>query len=334
MSRITGVIVALATAAAVLTGSTVGAEPAPAAPPAAELPKEIPGGVELTLADGDLLRVWAADNYRAVFSRRLDAATGAWGPRLEVLRRRNLYCGEVEGRTANGAVALLAQCDEGGYYEDTAPVSSQAMWSPDGVTWTSYTLDGEAYEEPGISPDGQNAVWPMHQRYTTRTAAGWTDHSLRADGQEYSVTATITDTAQVSFVYGTCSGRPSRLVGADAHRGCRTDPAGGPGPLLLHRGRPRQRRLRHRLAGHSRRARGSGGRLPPGRRVPLGRHAHRTRRRTRALPDVARPRPAVRHRAGPSALRSRVQEPSPCAGPVLRPGGAGVAPAHDGVLRT
>ncbi len=212
MSRITGVIVALATAAAVLTGSTVGAEPAPAAPPAAELPKEIPGGVELTLADGDLLRVWAADNYRAVFSRRLDAATGAWGPRLEVLRRRNLYCGEVEGRTANGAVALLAQCDEGGYYEDTAPVSSQAMWSPDGVTWTSYTLDGEAYEEPGISPDGQNAVWPMHQRYTTRTAAGWTDHSLRADGQEYSVTATITDTAQVSFVYGTCSGRPSRLV--------------------------------------------------------------------------------------------------------------------------
>lgn len=212
MSRITGVIVALATAAAVLSGSTVSAEPAPAAPPAAELPKEIPGGVELTMADGDLLRVWAADNDRAVFSRRLDAATGAWGPRVEVLRRRNLYCGEVEGRTANGAVALLAQCDEGGYYEDTAPVSSQAMWSPDGVTWTSYTLDGEAYEEPGISPDGQNAVWPMHQRYTTRTAAGWTDHSLRADGQEYSVTATITDTAQVSFVYGTCSGRPSRLV--------------------------------------------------------------------------------------------------------------------------
>jgi hypothetical protein len=212
MSRITGVIVALATAAAVLTGSTVGAEPAPAGPPAAGLPKEIPGGVELTLADGDVLRVWAADNNRAVFSRRLDAATGAWGPRLEVVRRKNLYCGEVEGRTANGAVALLAQCDEGGYYEDTAPVSSQALWSPDGVTWSSYTLDGEAYEEPGISPDGQNAVWPMHQRYTTRTAAGFTDHTVRADGQEYTVTATITDTAQVSFLYFAQSGRRCPLV--------------------------------------------------------------------------------------------------------------------------
>lgn len=210
MSRITGVVVALATAAAVLTGSTVGAEPAPARSAEAELPKEIPGGVELAMADGDRLRVWAADNYRAVRSRRYDAATHAWGATSVVLKRKNLYCGEVEGRTANGAVALLAQCDEGGYYEDTAPVSSQALWSPDGVTWSTYTLDGEAYEEPGISPDGQNAVWPMHQRYTTRTAAGYTDHALRADGQEYTVTATITDTAQVSFLYGSSHG--CRLV--------------------------------------------------------------------------------------------------------------------------
>lgn len=212
MSRITGVIVALATAAAVLSGSTVAAEPAPAAPPTAQLPEEIPGGVELTLADGDLLRVWAAENDRAVFSRRLDAATGAWGPRLEVLRRTNLFCGEVEGRTANGAVALLAQCDEGGYAEDEAPTSSQALWSPDAVTWSSYELDGEAYEEPGISPDGVNAVWPLYRGYVTRTAAGFTEHRLRTDGQEYTVTATVTESAQVSLLYFAQLGRRCRLV--------------------------------------------------------------------------------------------------------------------------
>ncbi len=212
MSRITGVVVALATTAAVLTGSTVGAEPAPAAAPAAELPKEITGGVELAMADGDRLRLWATADYRAVVSRRWDAATATWGPRVDVVRDKQLRCGRVDARTANGAVAAIALCDEGGYYEDTAPVSSQALWSPDGVTWSAHTLDGEAYEEPGISPDGQNAVWPLYQRYTTRTGTGFTDHPLRADGQEYSVTATITDTAQVTFVHGTCAGRASRLV--------------------------------------------------------------------------------------------------------------------------
>ncbi len=212
MSRITGVVVALATAAAVLSGSTVGAEPAPLVAPATQLPEEIEGGVELAMADGDRLRIWAATDHRAVHSRRWDAATGTWGPRLDVVRKKDLSCGSVDARTANGAVAAIALCDTGGWSEDTAPVSSQALWSPDGVTWSSYTLDGEAHEEPGISPDGQKAVWPMHQRYTTRTPAGWSDHPLRAKGQEYSVTATITDGEQVSFAYGTCAGRPSRLV--------------------------------------------------------------------------------------------------------------------------
>jgi hypothetical protein len=216
MSRITGVIVALATTAAVLTGSTGGAAappPGPGAPPGpADLPREIEGGVELTMADGDLLRVWAADSHRVVWSKRRDSATGAWGPREEVLRREDLFCGEVEGRTANGAVALLVQCDRHGYAEDQAPVASRAMWSPDGATWTSYTLDGEAHEEPGISPDGQNAVWPQHGRYATRSAAGFAEHDLDADGQEYTVTATISDTGQVSFLYGTCAGGRSRVV--------------------------------------------------------------------------------------------------------------------------
>ena len=115
MSRITGVVVALATTAAVLTGSTSGAAPLPAgADPTTDLPRRIAGGVELTMADGDRLRLWATANHRAVVSRRWDAATGAWGPRLDVVRNNRLRCGQVDARTANGAVAAIALCDRGG----------------------------------------------------------------------------------------------------------------------------------------------------------------------------------------------------------------------------
>src|SRR5688500_2847289 len=101
MSRITGVIVALATTTAVLTTSS----PASTAegttvPGAAELPREIPDGVELTLADGDRFRIWTSDNYRTVWGKRYDAAAGAWGERTVVLRRKNLECGDVDARTS------------------------------------------------------------------------------------------------------------------------------------------------------------------------------------------------------------------------------------------
>ena len=214
MSRITGVIVALATAATVLTGSTVGAAPpAPTAATApAEVPREIEGGVELVLADGDLLRVWATEDNRAVLAKRHDATTGVWGPHLEVLRRKNLYCGDVDARTASGAVAVIALCDRGSYSEDTAPVSSRALWSPDTLTWSSYELEGEAYDEPGISPDGSNAVWPERQGYLTRTEAGFVRHALDTRGIEYTATATITDAEQVSYLYGAASGGRCPLV--------------------------------------------------------------------------------------------------------------------------
>ena len=71
------------------------------------------------------------------------------------------------------AAAVIAQCDRGGYAEDTAPTDSHALHSTDTVTWTAHELEGEAHEEPGISPDGQSAVWPLHGRYTTRTASGY-----------------------------------------------------------------------------------------------------------------------------------------------------------------
>lgn len=212
MEKLSGVIVALATAAAVLTGSTAGGAP-PAAPvPAAELPRDIPDGVEVTLADGDTFRVWTSQNHRTVRSKRRDAATGAWGDPQVVLRRTNLYCGHLDVRTANGAVALTAECDHHSYAEDQAPTASRALWSADTLTWSSYELEGEAYEEPGISADGTNAVWPEAGGYVTRTEVGFTRHRLDTRGREYTTTATITDAEQVSYLYGAQSAGRCQVV--------------------------------------------------------------------------------------------------------------------------
>ena len=203
MSRITGVIVALATAAAVLTGSTAGAAPAPeGVRDAGDLPRELEGGVELTLADGDLFRVWVDDDHRGVWGRRYDAATETWGGRQEVLREEDLACGDVDARTANGAVAVMAKCDRGGYPDDQAPTGSHAVWSADTITWSSYPLEGEAYDEPGISPDGSRAVWLEFRGYVTWGPEGFTRRALETPGREYTATATITDDAQVSYLFG------------------------------------------------------------------------------------------------------------------------------------
>ena len=215
MSRITGVVVALATAATVLSGSTVGAAEPPTAghvPGVADLPREIPGGVELTLADGDVLRVRAAEDYRTVSARRYDTATGSWGSPTVVLKRKHLFCGDVSARTGGGAVALVAECDRYGYSEDQAPTASRALWSPDTLTWTSYALEGEAYEEPGISPGGTRAVYPEGDGYVTFGPEGWVRHRLETPGQEYTATATITDDAQVSYLYGSGMADTCRIV--------------------------------------------------------------------------------------------------------------------------
>ncbi|RYB91094.1 hypothetical protein EUA93_19400 [Nocardioides oleivorans] len=202
-AALTAAVLATPPTASASTPSVVGSAPGSAA----ALPREIRGGVELTLVDGDLLRVWAAKRYRTVWAKRRDAATGAWGTRTVVLQRRHLFCGDVDARTANGAVAVIAKCDRYGYYEDQAPTASRAIWSADAVTWTSRQLEGEAYEEPGISPDGLKAVWPQHGGYLTRTPAGFAAHRLDAEGQEYTVTATISDAEQVSFMYGAAVSR-------------------------------------------------------------------------------------------------------------------------------
>ena len=120
-----------------------------------------------------------------------------------MLRRKNLFCGDVDARTAGGAVAAMAQCDRYGYAEDQAPVGSQALWSPDAVTWSSYPLEGEALRGARHLP--RAAATPSGLQsggYVTRTAAGFAEHDLDTRGQEYTATATITDDAQVSYLYG------------------------------------------------------------------------------------------------------------------------------------
>ena len=155
------------------------------------------------LADGDRFEVSVSRNLREVRGRRYDAATGTWGERTVVLRRKNLFCGDVDARAAGTSVAVIAKCDRFGYAEDQAPTHSQALWSDDLVTWRVHRLEGEAYEEPGISPDGRSAVWPQYQGYLTLTPAeGFVARTISLPGQEYTETATIADDGRVSVLYG------------------------------------------------------------------------------------------------------------------------------------
>lgn len=202
MPRLVGGGVAVALLATTLTGAGAVVAPAPA-PSAADLPRETARGVVVDLADGDRFEVSVSRNLREVRGRRYDAATGTWGERTVVLRRRNLFCGDVDARAAGTSVAVIAECDRFGYAEDQAPTHSQALWSDDLVTWRVHRLEGEAYEEPGISPDGRSAVWPQHQGYLTLTpAGGFVARTISLPGQEYTATATIGDDGRVSVLYG------------------------------------------------------------------------------------------------------------------------------------
>ena len=136
-----------------------------------------------------------------------------------MLKRKNLFCGDVDARTANGASPLIAKCDRYGYSEDQAPVASHALWSPDTVTWSSYELEGEAYDEPGISPDGSNAIWPEHDGYVTRTAGGLRARtaSTRA-GRSTPAPPRSPTTSRSPYLYGAQTGRAVRARRADPHR--------------------------------------------------------------------------------------------------------------------
>lgn len=186
-------------------GLLVGAGPAtgePVAPSAAELPQEVDGGVIVDLADGDRFKATVSRDLRTVWGSRYEADTGVWGQRTVVLREKNVYCGDVDARAAGNAVALIAECDKGGYSEDQAPTHSQALYSPDTLTWQTFTLPGEAYDEPGISPGGTAAIWPLYHGWATYTPAGFEVVERELPGQEYTITGTISDTGDVSILYG------------------------------------------------------------------------------------------------------------------------------------
>ena len=194
---------------------------------------------------------------------------------------------------------------------------------PTRVTWSSYTLEGEAYEEPGISPDGSRAVWPEYQRLHHARRRRASPPPARDARPGVHRTATITDTGQVSYLYGS-SGTACGLVALT-----RTGDAAPTRQDIAFEGgvlgqQLRQRRLRHRVVRRPRRARPAHGHLAGRRLVTVGGHRDRSccRTRTRAGRSgaVSRPtsstRPASRcSRSGPpraatSARRSTTPRPS------------------------
>ncbi|PUA80371.1 hypothetical protein C7S10_14700 [Nocardioides currus] len=170
--------------------------------PTAGLPERLGTGVIVDLADGDRFKVVVSPDQRTVWGSRYDAATSAWGERSVVLRAKDLYCGNVDARAAGTAIAVIARCDRGGYADDQAPTHSQALYSPDGSTWQRATLPGEAYDEPGISPSGNAAIWPVHQGWVTWTNGRFTEVERSLPGQEYTITGMISDAGDVSVMYG------------------------------------------------------------------------------------------------------------------------------------
>jgi len=178
--------------------------PAPTAPPTAPVTGPVPYDAVpnqiLDLPDGDRIALGSPDRKRVILQR-YDGATATWAAPEVLFRKKGVECGDLDARTSAGAVAVLLECERGTYYEDQAPTRSVALYT---LTWQRHRLTGEAFEEPGIAPAGRSAVWPVGQgRYTTWTrAAGFADHRLRAPGEEYTLTAVVSDAEAVSYVYG------------------------------------------------------------------------------------------------------------------------------------
>ena len=105
-------LVSLLTAGLLVGAHPVAGESATAR--ATDLPQEVDGGVVVDLADGDRFKATVSRDLRTVWGSRYDAGTGVWGARRVVFKQKNVYCGDVDARAAGNAVALIAQCDEGG----------------------------------------------------------------------------------------------------------------------------------------------------------------------------------------------------------------------------
>ncbi len=96
---------------------------------------------------------------REVMLQHRDQSDGTWSrPTLLFDSGSRRTCGEIDGITSPGGIALTIECD-GSYSEDQAPTKSQALVSRDFQTWASHKIPGESYRQPGISPSGDYAVW-------------------------------------------------------------------------------------------------------------------------------------------------------------------------------
>lgn len=110
-------------------------------------------------------------------------------------------------------MAVIAECAEGGWSDDQAPVASHALYSADLVTWQTRKLQGEAMEAPGISPDGSRAVWPQDGGYLAyERPTGFTSHEVATPDQEYTRTAVVADSGRTSLVHGVSDGSDCALV--------------------------------------------------------------------------------------------------------------------------
>ena len=93
--------------------------------------------------------------HRVVAERR--SADGWEDPQI-VFEDSGRECGMVHALASGSTVAATLGCDEH-FAEDQAPTRSVALISRDSRTWEHKDLSGEAYATPGLSPQGNHAVW-------------------------------------------------------------------------------------------------------------------------------------------------------------------------------
>lgn len=88
------------------------------------------------------------------------AGASTWdAPSVLFAGKGRVTCGQIDGAASPGGIALTLECDRD-YYEDQAPVHTQALVTRDLLSWKRSELPGEAYQPPAISPDGRTAAWP------------------------------------------------------------------------------------------------------------------------------------------------------------------------------
>lgn len=154
----------------------------------------------LPLPDGRKIAVGTPDLER-VLIQRYSPTTKRWSKPSLLFRKDGLECGAISGKASAGGVALLLECDPG-WSDDQAPAHSHALASRDTVTWSRKQLPGEAYTEPGISPDGRRAVWlagGIGNYVTWRLGHGFTRGSMPYDDDAGGRTAVVDDRGQVTL---------------------------------------------------------------------------------------------------------------------------------------